>query len=184
MDNSEPLSQPLSQLSIVEQKSFPTKLRKVKFPNFRYLGHDSCARRKQEFVHPRDPLFLQKNHKPIKLEIISCHSPVSNRRCRDAAAELICGGFHLFVEQLGHTEPNLDERKTLLRQWNRLPYQFKYTDNIRTALMWVRKFYFKQYARFDHDFTWEQMVGYLRYCIEIGVGENVTYNYDSKKFWL
>jgi len=88
---------------------------------------------------------------PVKREVIPCYSPVSNRKCRDAAAELMAGGFCLFLEQVGRDgffpNPNYDERKHILRHWNLLPLEYNSEDDERTALMWVRKFYVQHYVR-------------------------------------
>ena len=85
-------------------------------------------------------------------------------------------------------DPNLDQRKTVFRYFNLLPYEYSIEDNVKTALMWVRMYFMKHftiktYSSEDatltdlqrgmlrvenYRFAWQDMVGYLRFFIVNG----------------
>ena len=61
-------------------------------------------------------------------------------------ATAIAGGFEMFMSSLNEfgPDPNLDQRKTVFRYFNLLPYEYSIEDNVKTALMWVRMYFMKK----------------------------------------
>ena len=81
------------------------------------------------------------------------HSPCRNRRHRDAAKELIAGGFHLYtLERYNEFPcPTLDNQKFLKQEWNWLPEKYDSRTKQKAAINYVRSFYFKHYTAYEND---------------------------------
>ena len=142
------------------------------------------------FQKPTDLTTLQDEQEPEQWEVLSCFSPVSNKGARDAAIHMLWGGFAMFMQTIDEfgPNPNLDQRKIILGYFNWLPYEYETRDEVKTALMWARSYFVKNYSvKFDssndtslsvmrrgifwienYQYTWQEMVGYLRFLIREG----------------
>ena len=108
-----------------------------------------------------------------------CLYPEKKRHC-DAAAELVNGGFHLYVLSRGFKNPTVENNKMLKNDWTSLPVEYdpftSYVDETKgqffpgdkTAIMYVRQFFCmhhmlknEELLLENHEFKWQEMVGYI-----------------------
>ena len=112
---------------------------------------------------------------PIDLKEICCFDPVPNGLLRDAAEELVRGGFSLFTFSQNFVEMfgipySIDQQKQLFDYWNSLPiYPQRILINMSTgncelkyAIMYVRQYYVQCYKNNHPAGTWLEIVPYIR----------------------
>jgi hypothetical protein len=111
-----------------------------------------------------------------------CFYP-ENTKIRDAAARLVHGGFTEYMNaRTDIVIKNRDAQKNLLTDWTNLPRiehfvdsSDQYLHHAKTAIMYVRQYFVQTHVQFstshpyetsNHEFTWAQMVPYIRFYIE------------------